>query len=161
MILLQDSYERESLPDMSWKILDFLEPPVILLLSGDMGTGKTSFTREFARCLQIQETVQSPTFNLHHQYEGWYKGIRVILHHLDLYRLTSVDFIGDIDFTEWETHPFFALVEWPQKPQVHWEMLGVSVYEVALAFCPGMEESREFPDITASNCRTITLRKIK
>ncbi len=161
MILFQKEYELTLLPEIARTVLEFLEPPVILLLSGDMGTGKTSFTREFARCLHIQETVQSPTFNLHHQYEGWYKDKKVILHHLDLYRLTSMDFIGDIDFMEWETHPFFALVEWPQRAAVHWEMLGVSLYEVALEFCPGMEESREFPDITTSDFRTITLRKIK
>lgn len=65
-----------------------LTPGVVLLLSGDLGAGKTAFTKGLAEGLGIDpDDVTSPTFTLVHEYRGG----RLPLVHVDLYRLEKVD----------------------------------------------------------------------
>lgn len=84
----------------------------ILLLMGDLGTGKTCFTQGLAVGLAVPETmrVTSPTFTLHAEYEG-----RLVLNHLDLYRLDdaeSLDGLGIEDMLG-EAGTVTA-IEWPE-----------------------------------------------
>ena len=67
----------------------------LLVLTGDLGAGKTQFTKGIALGLGIDERVTSPTFALHQQYEG-----RELLHHLDVYRLDDLAETLDLDLPE-------------------------------------------------------------
>ncbi len=67
----------------------------LLILTGDLGAGKTHFTKGIATGLGINEPVTSPTFALHQQYEG-----RILLHHLDVYRLEDLVETLDLDLPE-------------------------------------------------------------
>ena len=83
-----------------------------VLLSGDLGAGKTQFAQGVAQGLGISEPVTSPTFNIMFEYLGG----RVPLYHFDLYRLDDADQLEDVDFyavTDAST-PGIALVEWAQ-----------------------------------------------
>ena len=63
-------------------LADLARPGDVLILAGDLGTGKTAFAQGFARGLGVEEQVTSPTFILARSYEG-----RLRMHHLDVYRL--------------------------------------------------------------------------
>jgi tRNA threonylcarbamoyladenosine biosynthesis protein TsaE len=76
-----------------------LEPNDVLLLTGDLGAGKTAFVRGLAQGLGIDpDDVTSPTFTLIHEYRGG----RLVLYHVDLYRLSprEVDDLGLDDLIE-------------------------------------------------------------
>ena len=67
----------------------------LVVLTGDLGAGKTQFTKGIARALGVPERVTSPTFALHQQYDG-----RLTLHHLDVYRFNDLSETLDLDLPE-------------------------------------------------------------
>lgn len=67
----------------------------LLVLTGDLGAGKTCFTQGLGRGLGVADRVTSPTFTILAEYEG-----RLPLHHLDAYRLAGPDEAGDLDLPE-------------------------------------------------------------
>jgi tRNA threonylcarbamoyladenosine biosynthesis protein TsaE len=71
------------------KLVHLLEPPQLLILRGDLGTGKTTLVKGIAQALDAAEPdeVTSPTFTLIHEYDGVREGKPVKLFHLDVYRL--------------------------------------------------------------------------
>ncbi|ANU26408.1 tRNA (adenosine(37)-N6)-threonylcarbamoyltransferase complex ATPase subunit type 1 TsaE [Planococcus versutus] len=77
----------------------------LLTLEGDLGAGKTTFTKGLAKGLGIQRMVNSPTFTLLKQYSG-----RLELNHFDVYRLENSD--EDIGFEEFFTSDAVTVVEW-------------------------------------------------
>ena len=80
----------------------------VLILSGDMGSGKTAFAQGFADALGVDEPVTSPTFNLVHTYDTG----RVNLHHADLYRLDRMSEVADLALAELVEGDGILLVEW-------------------------------------------------
>lgn len=79
----------------------------VIILSGDLGAGKTTFTQGLGRALGITEAIQSPTFTLMRQYDS-----RPRLLHLDIYRLESVNEVLDLGLHELLDDGAFAVVEW-------------------------------------------------
>ena len=71
------------------KLVNLLAPPQLLILRGDLGTGKTTLVKGIAQALDAAEPdeVTSPTFTLLHEYDGTREGKPVKLFHLDVYRL--------------------------------------------------------------------------
>lgn len=74
----------EATQDIAQKIGEHLMPGMILTLEGDLGAGKTTFTKGLAKGLGIKRNVNSPTFTIIKEYEG-----RIPLYHMDVYRLES------------------------------------------------------------------------
>ncbi len=67
----------------------------LLILTGDLGAGKTRFTQGLGQGLGVEQRITSPTFTLANRYDG-----RVLLHHLDVYRLDSVAETLDLDLPD-------------------------------------------------------------
>lgn len=78
----------------------------LVVLTGDLGAGKTQFTKGIADALGVREPVTSPTFALHQQYEGRHR-----LHHLDVYRLDALSDTLDLDLPEL-LHTGITVIEW-------------------------------------------------
>ena len=81
----------------------------LVLVSGELGTGKTTFVRGAARALGVTGPVTSPTFTIGHVYEA--DGVEVA--HLDLYRLDSLAGEDPALLDDYVTHARIAFVEWP------------------------------------------------
>ena len=81
-------------------------------LEGNLGTGKTCLVRGVARGIMAPtESVSSPTFTLHHPYPG-----RILLHHLDLYRIERPEEIEELGFLELlEDREAALIIEWADK----------------------------------------------
>jgi len=86
-------------------LAELLEPRDLLTLEGDLGAGKTTFTKGLAKGLGIQRMVNSPTFTILKQYSG-----RLELNHFDVYRLENSD--EDIGFDEFFSSEAVSVVEW-------------------------------------------------
>ena len=80
----------------------------MIVLIGEMGSGKTTFSQHFAHALGVTEPVTSPTFNLLHNYAGG----RLQLHHADLYRLERTGELDDLGLTDLQEAGGVMLVEW-------------------------------------------------
>ena len=88
-----------------------LMPGMILAYRGDLGAGKTAFTRGLARGLEIPERVTSPTFTIVNEYEGG----RLPLFHFDMYRLGSSDELFDIGWEDYLVRGGVCAVEWSEN----------------------------------------------
>ncbi|MFS0577039.1 tRNA (adenosine(37)-N6)-threonylcarbamoyltransferase complex ATPase subunit type 1 TsaE [Sporosarcina sp. 179-K 3D1 HS] len=87
------------------RLASLLAPPDVILLEGDLGAGKTTFTKALAKALGITRTVNSPTFTILKQYEGRYP-----LNHLDVYRLADSE--EDLGWDELFYGDAISVVEW-------------------------------------------------
>lgn len=99
------------------QLAGLLRPPQLLLLRGELGTGKTTLVKGIAQALDAAEAdeVTSPTFTLIHEYEGSRDGIPVKLYHLDVYRLESERQLETLGLDELPTPDALVLVEWGDK----------------------------------------------
>ena len=103
--------------DVGRKLAQLLKPPQLLLLRGDLGTGKTTLVKGIAEALDAAEAeeVTSPTFTLIHEYDGTQKGKPVKLFHLDVYRLEGERQLETLGLDELLTPNALVLVEWGEK----------------------------------------------
>lgn len=81
----------------------------IIVLSGEMGAGKTAFAQGFGRALGVEQPITSPTFTLVHSYPT---AGRLTLHHADLYRLERTADIEELALHELAAFHGIVLVEW-------------------------------------------------
>jgi len=110
-----------------------LEPGDVVLLRGDLGSGKTTFVRGAARALGVERNVTSPTFAIGNVYDGAAGEIA----HVDLYRLDELD-VGDAAVLEdFLTDRRVAFVEWP-----HAELAGVAGLRAAVTLAHGGGDQR-------------------
>ncbi len=87
-----------------------VEPGDVVLLSGDLGAGKTQLTKGLAEGLGVAEAVTSPTFNILLVHEG-----RLPLYHFDLYRLDDPDQLEDLDYYAVLEGDGVSVVEWGDR----------------------------------------------
>ena len=94
------------------RLASTLTPGSVLLLHGDLGAGKTAFVRGLAEGLGLgEDEVSSPTFTLVHEYRGG----RLPLHHVDLYRLPDASTsLEDLGLDETAADGVLA-IEWPER----------------------------------------------
>ena len=102
------------------RLAQLLKPKDVLTLEGDLGAGKTTFTKALAKGLGIKRTVSSPTFTIMKQYEGNYP-----LNHLDVYRLEGSE--EDLGWDEIFYGDAITVVEWAHYiedvlPEEHLEL---------------------------------------
>lgn len=89
------------------KLGELMHSGDIVCITGDLGAGKTHFTKGFAKGLEINEPITSPTFTIVNEYEG-----RLKLHHFDVYRVCDPDEIEAIGFDEYIFSDAVSIIEW-------------------------------------------------
>ena len=87
-----------------------LRPGDVVLVSGDLGAGKTTLVRGAARALGVDGPVTSPTFTIGRRYAG-----RMAVAHVDLYRLDGLDAEDPALLVDYLTPDAVAFVEWPER----------------------------------------------
>lgn len=105
-----------------------LKPGTVLAYRGDLGMGKTAFTRGLADGLGCSGRVASPTFTIVNEYEG-----PIPLFHFDLYRLPDADALFDIGWEDYLDRGGVCAVEWSERVT---EALPEDTVWVTLARCP-------------------------
>ena len=88
-----------------------LQPGTVLAYEGDLGAGKTAFTRGLARGLGATEQVTSPTYTIVNEYLSG----RIPLFHFDMYRLASADDLWDIGWEDYLERGGVCAVEWSEN----------------------------------------------
>lgn len=94
----------EETMDFAKKLSAYLHQGDVLTLDGDLGAGKTTFTKGLAKGLGITDVVSSPTFTIIKEYQG-----RIPLYHMDVYRISGEE---DLGFDEYFDGPGVSVVEW-------------------------------------------------
>ena len=93
------------------RIAKILTPGTVIAYCGDLGAGKTAFTRGLARGLGYREPVTSPTYTIVNEYLGG----RLPLFHFDMYRLGSSDDLWDIGWEDYLERGGICAVEWSEN----------------------------------------------
>jgi tRNA threonylcarbamoyladenosine biosynthesis protein TsaE len=99
-----------------------LRPGDVVLVSGELGSGKTTLIRGASRELGVTEPVTSPTFTIGHRYRG-----RVPVSHLDLYRLEGLEDEDPGLLDDYLTEDAVAFVEWPGVAEPQLERIALRV----------------------------------
>ena len=109
MIFETNSYQETEL--LGRRLSALLRPGTVIAYQGDLGAGKTAFTRGIARGLGCSEQVTSPTYTIVNEYLGG----RLPLFHFDMYRLASSDDLWDIGWEDYLERNGICAVEWSEN----------------------------------------------
>lgn len=108
--MIYHSHSPEETEDIARTLGKTAKSGDILAFSGDLGAGKTAFSRGFARGLGITESITSPTFTIVNEYLNG----RLPLFHFDLYRLSGEEDLFDLGFEEYFQRNGVILLEWSE-----------------------------------------------
>lgn len=98
----------EEIDVLAKKLANFSTENTVIALIGNLGTGKTTFTKTFAKELGVKENLKSPTFN----YVLEYLSGRLPLYHFDVYRLCDAEEIYEIGYEDYINNGGITLIEW-------------------------------------------------
>ena len=104
---IYESYSEEDTLSLARKLGEGAKEGDIFCLIGDLGVGKTVFSKGFAEGMGIEDHITSPTFTIVHEYEG-----RLPLYHFDVYRISDADEMDEIGYEEYFYGEGVCLVEW-------------------------------------------------
>ncbi|CAA9419566.1 tRNA threonylcarbamoyladenosine biosynthesis protein TsaE [uncultured Rubrobacteraceae bacterium] len=107
-----EGLEEAALEALASRVALVLGPGDIVVLSGEVGTGKSTFVRAAARSLGVKDRVTSPTYQLARGYEGLKDGRRVVVNHMDLYRLQGVEARDVLELDDYLQPDAVTFVEW-------------------------------------------------
>lgn len=100
------TYSEEETIELAQNIESEKFPNMVICLIGDLGTGKTIFTKGFANALEVEEEITSPTFNIIKEYTTG----ELPLYHMDVYRLDGK--VEDLGIEEYYNKKGITIIEW-------------------------------------------------
>ncbi len=105
------------------RIADMLQGGEVILLNGDLGAGKTTFTKGLAKALGIEDEVTSPTFTILNVYEDG----RLKLNHLDMYRVDSADELAELGIEDCFDDESVTVIEWNKFERFDGEVIEINI----------------------------------
>lgn len=118
-----ESFSAEETYALGKKLGEEAKPGAVYCLSGDLGVGKTVFTKGFAVGLGVIDTVNSPTFTIVQVYNG-----RMPFYHFDVYRIEEPEEMEEIGYEDYFYGDGACMIEWA-------ELIGELIPESAVKVC--------------------------
>ena len=112
--MVWEDLEVDAMEKLAARVARTLKPGDVVVLSGEVGSGKTAFVRAAAHSLGVAERVTSPTYQLARGYEGIVDGRRVPVNHLDLYRLEGIEAGDVLELDDYLDPRAVTFVEWAE-----------------------------------------------
>jgi len=109
-----EGLEQAALEGLASKAARVLRPGDVVVLSGEVGAGKTTFVRAAALALSVSDRVTSPTYQLARGYEGMVDGQRVVVNHMDLYRLEGIEDRDALELDDYLEPEAVTFIEWAE-----------------------------------------------
>ncbi len=109
-----EGLDETALEALAARVADHLEPGDVVVLGGEVGSGKTTFVRAAARSLDVEGRVTSPTYQIARGYEGAVDGRGVSVNHLDLYRLEALEDRDALELDDYLDPEAITFVEWAE-----------------------------------------------
>ena len=106
--MVYESFSENETYDFAYNMAQKANKGDIYALIGDLGVGKTAFTKGFAKGLGIQEPIVSPTFAFVHEYDEG----RMPLYHFDVYRIGDVSEMDEIGYEDYFFGDGVSIMEW-------------------------------------------------
>jgi tRNA threonylcarbamoyladenosine biosynthesis protein TsaE len=110
-ILLEDEQMMQVFGEKIAQVIGQINAPLLILLNGDLGAGKTTLSRGILYGLGHRGSVKSPTYTLVEPYDLQIGKV----FHFDLYRLVDPEELYDIGFNDYLTESQLCMIEWPDK----------------------------------------------
>lgn len=131
IILQQTIFMQFNIKNINdWQnVVDSILPELkhnILLLKGNLGAGKTTFTQFLIKNLGSKDEVNSPTYSIVNEYNSP-KGK---IYHFDLYRLKNIEEVYDIGIEEYLDNAFLCIIEWPEVYED--ELYGLNYHSMSI-----------------------------
>lgn len=104
------------------KLANALQTGGTILLHGELGSGKTTFVQGIGEALRVEHTITSPTFTLMSVYETPRHPVIHRLVHVDLYRVSYMDSVAQLDLPTYQHDPeTLVIIEWPERNPMGWD----------------------------------------
>ncbi len=103
-----DSFSEKDTSNLGIELAKKVKPGDIILLDGDLGVGKTVFTKGFGKGLGIKDVINSPTFTILKSYEDG----RIPLYHFDVYRIEDISEMDEIGYEDYFYGDGVCMIEW-------------------------------------------------
>lgn len=104
--------DEAALSDLAARVAGVLVPGDVVVLSGEVGAGKTTFVRAAARPLGVRERITSPTYQFARGYDAETRGGRFTVNHLDLYRLEGLEAPDALEIDDYLGPDAVTFIEW-------------------------------------------------
>ena len=132
---------EEETVELARALAQSITAPAIVTLTGDLGAGKTVFSRGFARALGVEGSISSPTFTIVQEYEL----STGTLYHMDLYRISSDEEAISFGIEDFLNDPnAINLIEWPQR--LEW-LLPENIITVEMSHVSEFQRKIRYPQI--------------
>ncbi|SHJ60625.1 tRNA (adenosine(37)-N6)-threonylcarbamoyltransferase complex ATPase subunit type 1 TsaE [Parasporobacterium paucivorans] len=142
--MIIETFSEEETGRVAFELAKKAVPGDVYCLDGDLGVGKTAFSKGFARGLGITGPVSSPTFTIIQEYEEG----RMPFYHFDVYRIADVDEMYEIGYEDYFYGEGVCLIEWASVIE---EIIPDSACRILIE--KDLEKGFDYRKITMENCR--------